>query len=210
MTDRETERTRARYDRGAPRYDRMEAALERLAYHKWRALLWAQVRGPRILEVGVGTGKNLPYYPKAAQVTAVDLSERMLERARWRAQQLGTAVDLRVMDAQALDFPDDSFDAVVATFVYCSVPDAVAGLRELGRVVKPGGRIFLLEHMRIDRAVIGRLMDWLDPLAVRMSGAHIARRTLENVRKSGLQIERVDGLAPLGLVRLIVARAGRS
>jgi len=205
--DDETERIKARYNRTAALYDQVEYLVERLAYQRWRAKLWALVEGKRILEVGVGTGRNMPYYPQGAQVTAVDLSEKMLQRARWRARELGIVADLRVMDAQRLEFPDASFDAAVATFVFCSVPDPVAGLRELGRVVRPDGRTYLLEHMRVDKLVIGKLMDWLDPFVVRIIGAHIARRTVENVRKAGLEIERVEDVARGGLFRLIVARA---
>ena len=96
--------------------------------------------------------------------------------------------------------------AEVATFVFCSVPDPERSLRELARVVKPDGRIELLEHVRIDRPqLIGKLMDWLDPLVVRVMGAHINRRTAEVVRQSGLEIEEVEDLAPLGLVKLITA-----
>jgi ubiquinone/menaquinone biosynthesis C-methylase UbiE len=111
------------------------------------------------------------------------------------------------MDAQRLDFPDDSFDAAVATFVFCSVPDAVRGLRELGRVVKPRGQILLLEHVRINEPkFIGKTMDLLDPVVVRLMGPHINRRTEQNVRRAGLKVERVEALAPLDLVKLIVAR----
>jgi ubiquinone/menaquinone biosynthesis C-methylase UbiE len=208
---RQTANTKARYDRIAPIYDLMEVLPEQ-QFRSWREKLWAQVPEGRVLEVGVGTGKNLPYHPPGVQVVGIDISQRMLQRARQRAEELGKAVELHQMDAQHLDFPDDSFDAAVATFVFCSVPDAVVGLRELGRVVKPDGQIFLLEHVRINEPeVIGKVMDLLDPIVMRLMGPHINRRTEENVRRAGLEIDRTEALTPLELVKLIVARpAGNS
>jgi ubiquinone/menaquinone biosynthesis C-methylase UbiE len=206
VDNKDTIRTKARYNRIAPVYDLMEAIIERFAFRRWRERLWSQVDGKRVLEVGVGTGKNVPHYPRGVQVTAVDLSDKMLEQARRRAQELDSKVDLRLMDAQRLSFPDASFDAAVATFVFCSVPDPVLGLRELSRVVRPGGQVTLLEHVRVNKPVIGGLMDLFDPFVVRLMGPHINRRTVENVKKARLEIERVEELAPGGLVKLIVAR----
>lgn len=202
---RQTAATRTRYNRIAPMYDAMEAFAERAAFGVWRRHLWAAVPAGRVLEVGVGTGKNLSFYPAGAQMTAIDLSDRMLARARQRAAALGVRVDLRLMDAQHLEFPDAVFDAAVATFVFCSVPDPVAGLRELGRVVRPGGDIWLLEHMRVDQPFIGPLMDLLNPLVVRIMGANINRRTVESVQRAGLTLVSVMQLRG-ELVRLIHAR----
>jgi len=202
---RRTALTRARYNRIAPMYDAMEWLTERTAFGAWRQQLWTAVPAGRVLEVGVGTGKNLSYYPSTAQVTAIDLSERMLERARRRAADLGARVDLRLMDVQHLEFADGAFDAAVATFVFCSVPDPLAGLHELGRVVRPGGDIWLLEHMRVNRPFVGTLMDMLNPFVVRVMGANINRRTVENVRRAELTLVSVQELRG-ELVRLIHAR----
>ncbi len=201
-----TEQTRARYNRIAPIYDLMEILPER-RFVPWRRQLWAQVPAGKVLEVGVGTGKNFPYHPEGAEITGIDLSDGMLARARNKAQSLGKTLDLRQMDAQSLDFPDDTFDAAVATFVFCSIPDPMLALNELARVVKPGGKIFLLDHVRIDRPIIGTLMDIMNPFTVRLTGANINRRTAENVRRSPLAVESVTDLGPLDVVKLIVADA---
>ena len=204
-----TNQTQARYQRIAPLYDRMEVLAER-SYQPWRARLWSMVRGPKVLEVGVGTGKNMPFYPEDVDITAIDLTPGMLDRARKRAAKLGVAVDLRLGDVQNLEFPDGTFDEIVESFVFCSVPNPLLGLEELTRVVKPGGRVFMLEHVRAAKPALGILMDALNPVVFRMTGANINRRTVENVNRSGLQLEQVEDLGMGDIFKLIVARRDQS
>jgi len=200
-----TAATRARYDRIARFYDRMERRNER-RFVPWRAGLWRRAQGPRVLEVGVGTGKNMPFYPQGMTITAVDLSPRMLEHARACAAREGVAVDLREADAQALPFPDASFDTMVATFVFCSVPDPLLGLRELRRVLIPGGQLLLLEHVLSRRPLLRPLMQLANPLVVRLMGANINRETVQHVRCAGFDDLHIETLW-LDIFKLIEARA---
>jgi ubiquinone/menaquinone biosynthesis C-methylase UbiE len=201
---KETQITRARYQRISTLYDFMEILPER-RYKPWRERLWSLVKGPKVLEVGVGTGKNMPFYPNGLQITGIDLTPGMLDRARIRADDLKLDLNLRIGDAQALDFPDETFDSVVATFVFCSVPDPLLGLGQLVRVVKPAGQVILMDHVRSEQPLFGILMDALNPIVVRITGANINRRTVENVREASLVIDHVEVLGMGGIFKLIIA-----
>ncbi|MBI2832678.1 MAG: class I SAM-dependent methyltransferase [Chloroflexi bacterium] len=205
MKDKATEVAMKRYDRRAFVYDFMEGFGERWRFGRWRKMQWNKVEGRNILEVGVGTGKNFPYYPAGAEITAIDFSDKMLARARSKAQKQGVKVRLLQMDAQKLEFADNSFDTVVGTFVFCSVPDPVLGLKEVERVVKPGGKVLLLEHVLAANRTLASLMNLVNPVVVRVMGANINRRTVENVARASLTVEHVTDLAA-GIFKLIEAR----
>jgi len=126
-------------------------------------------RNDHVLEVGIGTGLNLPLYPTHCHITGIDLSEEMLEKAQDKIIELGlNSVTLKVMDATVMDFGDSEFDSAVATYTISAVPDPVGVLREMRRVVKPGGSIVLLNHFRSDRRVVGRLEDLVSPVCTRL------------------------------------------
>jgi len=181
--------TRRRYDRLAFLYDCIEKPMERLRFASWRARLTDRIVGAQALEVGIGTGKNLRYHPQDTKFIAIDFSFPMLKRAQKKTALLNREVYLVQMDVEDLGFPDNSFDSIFASFVFCSVPDPVQGLRELRRVCRSGGRLVLLEHMRPGNRFIGLLFDLLNPLVVRMIGANINRRTIENIARAGWRVK---------------------
>ena len=174
--------------------------MEALLFGRLRRRLWSQVRGDRVLEIGAGTGKNLRYHPAGTRVVGVDLSPKMLGRAQQKADAQGRDIDLILADAQHLPFRDRVFDEAVASFVFCSVPDPVAGLQEVARV--SAGRVHLLEHVRSANALAGKVMDVLNPVVVRVVGANINRNTVENVRKAGVEQDTVESRM-FGILKLI-------
>jgi ubiquinone/menaquinone biosynthesis C-methylase UbiE len=197
--------TRNRYNRIAFIYDLIEAPLEFLRLASWREKLRSRIIGGRALEIGVGTGKNLSYYPPGVKISAIDFSRRMLSRARKKALQNNLKVEFLEMDAQQLAFPDHFFDTVFATFVFCSVPDPVLGLKELKRICKPDGRLLLIEHMRPGNRVLGFIFDLVNPLVVRMMGANINRMTIDNIKSAGWQIK-IEQKLSSDIVRWIEAK----
>jgi ubiquinone/menaquinone biosynthesis C-methylase UbiE len=198
--------TKARWDRIAKYYGLAEF-LSEWYLKPFREILWAHAAG-RVLEAGAGTGLNIAFYPAEARVTATDLSGAMLQRARERARQQNKDILFEEADLCSLPFADRSFDTAVATFVFCSVADPASCLKEMGRVTKPGGRILLLDHVRIDLPVIGSLMDRLNTATVRLAGEHINHRMDAFVRSAGFEIVESRRLGFMGIIQFIVARPG--
>jgi len=196
---------RKRYDRIAPYFEGMEAVMEGLFFKSWRKKCWAKVEGHHILEVGVGTGKNFDYYPKDARITAIDFSEQMLKYAVQKRDRKKVDVELELMDIQSLCFADNSFDTVICSFVFCSVPSAVKGLKEVYRVCKPGGQVLLLEHVISSNPVLGGLMNLLNPIVVALVGANINRNTVKNVKACAFTSVHVDDRSS-HIIKLIEAR----
>ena len=194
-----------RYDRIAPYFEGLEAVMEGLFFKNWRTKLWAKVDGYHILEVGVGTGKNFDYYPADAQITAIDFSLEMLRQATHKKDRKTVSVELNLMDVQSLAFADNSFDTVIGSFVFCSVPLPIKGLKELYRVCKPGGQVLLLEHVLSSSPVIAKVMNLINPVIVALVGANINRNTVKNIKACGFALVRVDKRSG-DIIKLIEAR----
>lgn len=180
------EKIKKRYNRVSKIYDRMD----RMIREDWRRDLLAGAYGD-VMEAGVGTGANLSFYPNNIQsLIGVDFSSDMLKYAKQKASQLNASYKMELIegDIQELPFPDNSFDTVVSTCVFCSVPDPIVGLEELRRVCKPDGQILMLEHMRSENQAAGLVMDILNPITVGMWGANINRETMANIKSAGLSV----------------------
>lgn len=201
MASEQSEVTR-RYNRLARVYDLYDAPMEMMGTKTRRKHLVGSTSGS-VLEVGVGTGKNLAHYPEGVEVTGIDVSSEMLARARARVGSLRVEAELVEADVQDLPFDDDTFDTAVGTCVFCSVADPVQGLRELGRVVRSDGRILLLEHVRPRNSFLGRLADLATVFTRRIFGFRVNRRTEKNVAAAGLEIIEVTRN---GIWREIVAQ----
>ena len=196
-----------RYERIAWVYDLLDLPFEYGRYRKIRPLLFRGLSG-RILEAGVGTGRNFPFYTLGSEVVGIDLSPAMLSRAERRRHSAAARVELWQMDVTRLDFPDRSFDAAVAAFLFCTLPDEVqvAGMRELGRVVKPGGIIRCLEYTRPSAGHRRALTRLWGPWVYWAYGAGFDRQTEMHVPQAGLQLFESRFVAD-ELIKLLGARA---
>jgi len=204
-TQDQTAKVRRVWEKGAPGYDKQIAFFERIWFGGGRQWLGARARG-RVLEVAIGTGLNLPFYPAATTtITGIDLSPAMLAIARQRAADLGVHVDLHTGDAEALPFEDATFDTVVCALSLCTIPDPATAIAEMRRVLLPGGRLLLLDHVGSTWPPI-RAAQWLlEQVTRRAAGEHFTRRQLPLVRAAGFDIIEVQRLKA-GTIERVFAR----
>ncbi len=176
-----------KYEVLAHYYDILQAPMERLWFKGIRQQAVAMVKG-RTLEIGVGSGKNLLYYPSNLELDAIDFSPKMLKAARMKlAGLVRPSTRLRLMDAQHLEYPDNHFDTVLATFVYCTLPDPAVGLREAYRVLAPGGRGVFLEHMRSRHLLMNLMLGMINLVTLPLLGNSMLRPTEQTIARAGFQ-----------------------
>jgi ubiquinone/menaquinone biosynthesis C-methylase UbiE len=200
----ETERVRRLQDKNAPRYDRQMGFFERVLFEGGRDWACSRAEG-KVLEIAVGTGRNLAHYAEDVTLTGIELSPEMLAIAQGRREELGREADLRLGDAEALEFPDDSFDTVVCTLSLCTIPDDAKAVSEVRRVLRPGGRFLLLEHVGSPVRPVRAIQRLIEPLAIRFAADHQTREPLQHLQGEGFVIEEQERLK-WGIVERIAAR----
>jgi ubiquinone/menaquinone biosynthesis C-methylase UbiE len=188
-----TARQRRVWNKAAPGYDKQIAFFERIWFGGGREWIGARARG-RVLEVAIGTGRNLPHYDSEASVSGVDLSPEMLALAREHAAELGREADLREADAAHLPFPDASFDTVVCALSLCSIPDPERAITEMHRVLVPGGQLLLLDHIGSTWPPLYGAQWLVERLTGRLSGEYQTRRQLPLVEAAGFVVEESERL----------------
>lgn len=187
------------YDKFAANYDKILAPFERRFLARWRRETLSQLpENGRILEIGAGTGANFQFYPPYKQAVAGEISVEMLKLAKEKTD----FIELVQIDAQILAFAENSFDAAFATLVFCSIPNPENAFTELRRVVKPNGRIVLLEHVRPNN-LLGYVFDFLNLFTAPLIEDHFNRQTAKLAAESGLKVLEVREKA-FGIVNLIV------
>lgn len=198
----EADAVAVRYNRVARFYDALSVFVEWFVSKQRKEIL--HQAGGNILEVGVGTGSSFKDYPPGKRILAVDISREMLRRAREKLKNYSGTVKLRREDVQNLPFEDETFDTVFSSLVFCSVQDPVRGLTELRRVLKKGGGLLMLEHVRSRGKTLGSLMDKLNPFVAKYGVDNINRDTVDNLRKAGFKVLQEKNLV-YDVVKAIVA-----
>jgi ubiquinone/menaquinone biosynthesis C-methylase UbiE len=194
--------TQNKWDRASRTYD-FFAAVDDKRLGSEKEQLLAKARG-KTLHVAAGTGNDFKFFPVGMDIVSIDISPKMLERAKIKAAAYKGSIELREADVHNLDYPEATFDTVTTVFTFCSVPNPIAGLQELHRVLKPGGQILMLEHVRSTAiGPIGIMMDLMTQLT-RQFGPELNRDTVGNVQKAGFRLRRVEN-AYLDIVKMIEA-----
>ena len=187
-------------------YDFSEYLPEKLLVAGLRKKIIPRLYG-KILEVGVGSGKNLKYYSDKAEVIAIDISSFLLDKAKRELKKVGKKnIKLLFANVEHLPFADKSFDYVLSTFVFCSVKKPIQGFEEVKRVLKDNGQAIFLEHVRSKNIFVAKIQDLFNLLTKALFGEYINRQTWENIAKGGLKIVRDDNLALGGIIRLFTCR----
>ena len=194
----------SKWDRAAGKFDLFGAGSEK-RWAPWKHEFFSHMGEGRILFAAVGTGLDIRFFPPNKQIVGVDISERMLEKARPRVESYAGQFDLQRMSLHALDFPDASFDQAFTSCTFCSVPDPVKGLSEIRRVLKPGAEIRMFEHTGSRWPPFNLMLNLMTPLT-RLGGPEVNRNTVGNVGRAGFRIKRVVNLY-LDVVKTIEAVA---
>jgi ubiquinone/menaquinone biosynthesis C-methylase UbiE len=198
---------RRAYDKTAHKYDKQIGFFERRVFGTQHRP-WACSRADgATLEVAVGTGLNLPHYPDGVDLVGLDLSTEMLSLARRRADEIGRQVELREGDAQELPFEDGRFDTVLCTFSLCNIPDVERAVAEMKRVLKPGGRLILVDHVRSSVKPFYWLQKFIEFFSKRTEGEHMTRRPIVQVRDAGFRIDEHDRSNGGVLERLVATKS---
>lgn len=192
------------WDRQAPTYDARMTGLERRFFADTRAWICSRAEGST-LELAIGTGANLAHYPAGVELTGVDWSPASLDVARATADRLGRRVTLQTADAAALPYPDGSYDTVVATFALCCVPDVRAVLAEALRVLRPGGRLLLADHVRSTSWPLRAAQHLVDLVTAPLHGEHYTRRPSDTLLGLGVTPDERERLS-MGVIERLSAR----
>lgn len=203
-TAAETARVRRILDKQASSYDRQISFFERILFAGGREWVCSQARG-KVLELTCGTARNLRFYPQDVELTCIELSPEMLAIGQRRAAELSRQADPRVGDAQGLEFPDASFDTVTCTLGFCTIPDTRRAAAEALRVLRPGGQLLMLEHVRSPARTVRAGQRLLEPLVVRFEADHLLREPLDYLPSVGFGVEVVER-SKWGIVERLRAR----
>ena len=194
--------TKRKWDNAVRGYDLMNSYGPEWRWAPWKRRLFSTMAG-KVLFLAVGTGQDVQFFPHGQEITAIDISARMIERARPKAERYDGQLELRHLDVHDLDYPNATFDQVFTSCTFCSVPDPVKGLRALRRVLKPGGTIGMFEHTGSRFFPFGMMLDLMTPLTRRL-GPELNRDTPANVRQAGFVNVRVEPVY-LDVVKMIRA-----